>query len=125
MPMLVAIAAGGALGAVARHFVSHQIALWLGHGFPFGTMGVNVLGSFLLGILVTLLAESFSLSQEFRGFLVVGLLGGFTTFSAFSLETVLLIERNQMALAGLYVTGSVLLGVFGLFAGITLARLLT
>ncbi len=124
MPMLVAIAAGGALGAVARHFVSHQVALWLGHGFPFGTMGVNVLGSFLLGVLVTLLAESFSLSQELRGFLVVGLLGGFTTFSAFSLETVLLIERNQMALAGLYVTGSVLLGVFGLFAGIYLARVM-
>ncbi|MEE8371770.1 MAG: fluoride efflux transporter CrcB [Sphingomonadales bacterium] len=122
--MLVAIAAGGALGAVARHFVSHQVALWLGHGFPFGTMGVNVLGSFLLGVLVTLLAESFSLSQELRGFLVVGLLGGFTTFSAFSLETVLLIERNQMALAGLYVTGSVLLGVFGLFAGIYLARVM-
>ncbi|MEE8372016.1 MAG: fluoride efflux transporter CrcB [Sphingomonadales bacterium] len=122
--MLVAIAAGGALGAVARHFVSHQVALWLGHSFPFGTMGVNALGSFLLGILVTLLAESFSLSQELRGFLVVGLLGGFTTFSAFSLETVLLIERNQMALAGLYVTGSVLLGVFGLFAGIYLARVM-
>lgn len=124
MQMILSIAAGGALGAVARHFLSHRIALLAGHNFPYGTLGVNILGSFLMGMMITLFARKFNLSQEIQAFLTVGLLGGFTTFSAFSMETVLLIERHQMGQAALYVSASVLLAVGGLFAGIYLGRLM-
>lgn len=124
MQMILSIAAGGALGAVARHFLSHRVALFAGHNFPYGTMTVNILGSFLMGMMITLFARKFSLSQEVQAFLTVGLLGGFTTFSAFSMETVLLIERNEMGQAALYVAASVLLAIGGLFAGIYLGRVL-
>jgi CrcB protein len=120
--MIIAIAAGGAIGALGRHWISQAIAQWLGHGFPYGTLGVNIMGSFVLGLLVSLFAEKFALNQEVRGFIVVGLLGGFTTFSAFSLEAVLLIERGQIGLAALYVAGSATLGVAVLIAGIHFAR---
>jgi CrcB protein len=124
MQMILSIAAGGALGAVARHFLSHRVALLAGNNFPWGTMSVNILGSFLMGMMITLFARKFSLSQEAQAFLTVGLLGGFTTFSAFSMETVLLIERNELAQAALYIAASVLLAVGGLFAGIYLGRVL-
>ena len=122
MQMIFAIAAGGAIGALGRHWTSHAVAQWLGHGFPYGTLSVNVIGSFILGLMVTLFAEKLALSQEMRGFIVVGLLGGFTTFSAFSLEAVLLIERGQVGLAALYVGGSALLGIAVLFGGIHFGR---
>ena len=86
--MLLAVAFGGAVGAAGRHLVSGQIMRWAGGGFPWGTLTVNVLGSFLLGVLVEYLVLRWSATQEMRGFLVVGLLGGFTTFSAFSLDAV-------------------------------------
>ncbi len=124
MQMIVAIGLGGALGAISRHFMTRWIANMLGHSFPIGTMGVNVIGSFLMCMLITLLADKFSLSQELRGFIAVGLLGGFTTFSTFSLETALLIERNTWGLAALYIAGSVLLSVGGLFIGIWAGRAL-
>jgi CrcB protein len=124
MQMIFAIGLGGALGAISRHFMTRWIANILGSSFPYGTMSVNVIGSFLMGMLITLLADRFSMSQELRGFVVVGLLGGFTTFSAFSMETALLIERNTWGLAALYITGSVLLSVVGLFIGIWAGRTL-
>ena len=122
MQMILSIALGGALGAVARHFVAARVMGILGLGFPFGILVVNVLGSFLMGVLVTLFAEKYALSQEVRAFLTVGLLGGFTTFSAFSMETVLLIERGQTFHSMLYVGASIVLAVAGLFAGMWLTR---
>ena len=125
MRMILAIGLGGALGAVSRHFLAAWISRLTGHGFPWGIMTVNILGSFLMGLLITYLSHHFNTTPELRAFIVVGLLGGFTTFSTFSLETVLLIERGQMAEAAGYVAGSVMLAVSGLFAGIWLGRIIT
>ncbi|MBE9553922.1 MAG: fluoride efflux transporter CrcB [Proteobacteria bacterium] len=122
MKIILAIAAGGAFGAVARHFVSSQITHWLGSGFPWGILIANVAGSFAMGVLVETSALVWSPSPELRAFLTVGLLGAFTTFSTFSLEVVLLYERGQMLLAAGYVASSVVLAVGGLFAGLALVR---
>ncbi|MDE0942038.1 MAG: fluoride efflux transporter CrcB [Alphaproteobacteria bacterium] len=123
MNMLLAVACGGALGAMGRHLVSGQVMRWTGSGFPWGTLTVNVLGSFILGVLVEYLALRWSATQEMRGFLVVGVLGGFTTFSAFSLDAVLLLERGQLGAAFAYIGGNLLLSLCGLFAGLLLFRL--
>ena len=122
MNMLVAVACGGALGAMGRHLISSQIMRWAGDGFPWGTLTVNVVGSFILGLLVEYLAQRWSATQEIRGFLVVGVLGGVTTFSAFSQETALLLERGSLGPAFAYVAGSVLLSIGGMFAGLWLFR---
>jgi CrcB protein len=122
MNMLLAVACGGALGAMGRHLVSGQVMRWMGSGFPWGTLTVNVLGSFLLGVLVEYLALRWSATQEMRGFLVVGMLGGFTTFSAFSLDAVLLLERGNLAPAFAYIAGNLLLSIAGLFAGLVIFR---
>ena len=126
MQLILSIALGGAVGAVARHVLAHRIALVFGHGsvmgIPVGILSVNIIGSFLMGMLVTGLALRFQLPEEARAFLAVGVLGGFTTFSTFSLEAALLIEKSQFGAAALYVGGSVFLSIAGLFAGIWLAR---
>lgn len=124
MQMLLAIAVGGAAGALSRHFVAGAIMRALGTGFPYGTFVVNVLGSLIMGFLVTTFAHKLQVTQELRGLLAVGFLGSFTTFSTYSLETALLIERGDWTSAGLYAFGSLLLGVLGLFAGIWLGRVL-
>ena len=95
MKIILAIAAGGALGAVARHFVNNQITHWLGDGFPWGILVANVAGSFAIGVLAESMALAWSPSQELRAFMIVGGLGAFTTFSTFSLQVVLLYERGQ------------------------------
>ena len=120
--MLLAVAFGGAVGAAGRHLVSGQIMRWAGGGFPWGTLTVNVLGSFLLGVLVEYLVLRWSATQEMRGFLVVGLLGGFTTFSAFSLDAVLLLERGSLGPAFAAIAGKAVLSICGLFAGMMLFR---
>ena len=125
MKMILAIGLGGAFGALARHYMAAWISRLTGHGFPWGIMLVNILGSFLMGLLISYLSHHFNTSPELRAFIVVGLLGGFTTFSTFSLETVLLIERGQLVEAAGYVTGSVVLAVGGLFAGLWLGRIIT
>lgn len=122
MKLLLAIACGGAIGAVGRHFVAHQVALVMGAAFPFGTLLINVLGSFVMGLLVETMALTWSPSMELRGFLVVGVLGAFTTFSTFSLDAALLYERGALGQACLYILGSVSLSVLGLFFGLWLAR---
>jgi len=123
MQLLFAIAAGGAIGALARHYVAGYIAKMMGMGgFPYGTMAVNVLGSVLMGVLITAFALKFESSQETRAFLTVGLLGSFTTFSTFSLEAALLIQRGDWQGAVLYMAGSVALGLSGLFAGMWIGR---
>lgn len=122
MYVILAIAAGGAVGAVARHLVNDQITVWFGSEFPWGILVANVLGSFVMGVLVESMALVWSPSQEMRAFLQVGLLGAFTTFSTFSFQVVLLYERGQLALAGVYGVVSVVLAVGGLIAGLALVR---
>ena len=117
------VAAGGALGALGRYFVTAAAAAWLGSGFPWGTLIVNVAGSFLLGVLVVFLSAAWAPPGDARLFLVTGFLGAFTTFSAFSLDVVSAFERGASALAILYVAASVALSVLGLLAGLRLMRL--
>ena len=124
MKIILAIAAGGAFGAVARHFVNNQITQWMGDGFPWGILFANVAGSFAMGVLAESMALIWSPSQELRAFMVVGVLGAFTTFSTFSLQVALLYERGQMLLAAGYVAASVVFAVGGLFAGLALVRTL-
>ena len=119
---LLAIAFGGALGALGRYFVSIQISSWLGSNVPFGTFIVNVLGSFILGALYEAGTLVWQPSIEFRAFLTIGMLGAFTTFSTFSLDVILLMGRGAWVTAGSYAFGSLFLSVLGLIAGIMLVR---
>ncbi len=122
MKLMIAIALGGAVGAVGRHLVSRQVMHVLGTGFPWGTLAVNVLGSFALGFLVEVMALRWSIGLEARAFIITGLLGGFTTFSTFSLDIAILIERGNMYLAACYAAASVGLAFAGLFLGLYGAR---
>lgn len=123
MKTLVFVALGGAVGASCRYGVGVLAAPFGSGHFPWGTFSVNVVGSFVLGVLVAMMTFSWSPSHEMRAFIVVGVLGGFTTFSAFSLEVILLIERDRLALAAIYLLGTVALSVAGLFAGLRLTRM--
>ena len=124
LSLILAVAAGGAIGSVARYLVGIGAGKWLGTGFPWGTLAVNIVGSFLIGVLVESFALRWDAGQTTRAFLVVGLCGGFTTFSAFSLDFVVLVGRNAMGPALLYVIASVALSIVGLYAGMQLVRLL-
>ncbi|MEX2201037.1 MAG: fluoride efflux transporter CrcB [Dongiaceae bacterium] len=121
--MIAAVAAGGAVGAVARYILGAQIGHWLGTGFPWHTLAVNVIGCAIMGVLTELFSLTWSASPELRVFLTVGVLGGFTTFSAFSLDAILLMERNAWGPAFGYIAGSVLLSLGGFFVGMRLLRL--
>lgn len=122
MKMILAVALGGALGAVGRYLVAAQALRLMGPGFPWGTLTVNVAGSLAMGILVELLALRFSVAPEVRAFLVIGVLGGFTTFSAFSLDVSVLVERHDLVRAGTYIVVSVALSVGALFTGLWIVR---
>jgi CrcB protein len=122
MNMILAIAAGGAIGAVARYIAAAQIGHWLGTGFPWGILLVNIVGSFLMGILVESMTLAWSPSAELRALLVVGVLGAFTTFSTFALDIVTVLERGQIFLAALYIGASVGLAVLALLGGMGLMR---
>jgi CrcB protein len=113
---------GGGLGAALRHGVNVTSARLLGTAFPYHTMFENVSGSFVMGLLAGYFAFRGSVPQHWQLFLTTGILGGYTTFSAFSLDTALLYERSELGLAALYVLGSVALAIGGLFAGLALAR---
>lgn len=125
---LVNVAVGGAFGAVLRYQIGRSMTAWLGPAamsvFPWATLAVNALGSLLMGFLAGWLTyrSGGGGSEQLRLLLGVGLLGGFTTFSAFSLELVMLIERGQLSLAALYALLSVALGICGLFAGLAIMR---
>lgn len=120
--MIFAIAAGGAMGAVLRHFAGAASLHLFGSGFPWGTLIVNVGGSFVMGVLIAAFAHFGNPSQEVRGFLTVGLLGALTTFSTFSLDTATLWERGDILEAGGYVLISVSASIGALFAGLYLVR---
>ena len=113
---------GGGLGASLRHAVNMISARGFGTAFPWGTFLINISGSLVMGLIAGYLAFRGEASQAWRLFLLTGILGGYTTFSAFSLDTALLYERGEIGLAALYVLGSVALSIAGLFAGLALVR---
>ena len=113
---------GGGLGATLRHGVNVTSARLLGTAFPYHTMFENVSGSFVMGVLAGYFAFRGSASQHWQLFFTTGILGGYTTFSAFSLDAVLLYERGEMGLALFYVLGSVAFSIAGLFGGLALVR---
>jgi CrcB protein len=120
--MVLWVALGGALGAAARYEVNVWSARLLGSTFPWHTFIVNVLGCFAMGALVELMALRLNVSNEVRAFLTTGILGGFTTFSAFSLDFAVLVERKAHFVALGYAAGSVLLSLIAVFAGMALVR---
>jgi len=117
---------GGGLGAALRHGVNvlglRVAAAGLGASFPYATLSINILGSLLMGMLVEYAVHRSGLSLQARLFLMTGVLGGFTTFSAFSLEAVMLYQRGYWGQALMYVGGSVILGIAALIVGIALVR---
>ena len=113
---------GGGLGASLRHAVNMACARAFGTHFPFGTFIINITGSIVMGLIAGYLAFKGNAAQPWRLFVMTGILGGYTTFSAFSLDTALLYERGEIGLALLYVVGSVGLAIAGLFGGLALVR---
>ncbi len=122
MQQLLAIAGGGALGAVLRFLVSSNIYRVFGRDFPYGTLVVNVLGSFLMGLLFILIVERGILSAEWRGVIIVGFLGAFTTFSTFSIETLTLLESGELSRAALNIFLSVALCLAATWLGLVMGR---
>jgi CrcB protein len=113
---------GGGIGSTLRHTINVVSARVLGTAFPYHTFIINITGSTIMGLIAGYLAFKGEASQPWRLFLMTGVLGGYTTFSAFSLDAVLLYERGEIGLALLYVLGSVLLSIAGLVAGLALVR---
>ncbi|MGA0606855.1 fluoride efflux transporter CrcB [Phenylobacterium sp. VNQ135] len=122
MQALLLVGAGGAAGAMARYLLGVQALRWVGPSWPAGTFTANILGGFLMGLLAGVLAHRGEGGESWRLLLGVGVLGGFTTFSAYSLEVALMIERRAYGQAFAYGAGSALLSVAALFAGLMLAR---
>ncbi|WP_417550830.1 fluoride efflux transporter CrcB [Methylophaga sp.] len=122
MLQLFAIAVGGAVGALLRFAMSNGVYKLFGRDFPYGTLAVNVLGSLLIGVLFILLIEKLAVAAEWRAGLLVGVLGAFTTFSTFSLETFTLMENGAFLKAGLNVFLSVVLCLAATWLGIGLGR---
>ena len=114
------VAIGGAIGATARYLTGVVAVRVMGPGFPWGTMTVNIVGSFLMGVIVIYMAERSG--HRLSPFLVTGILGSYTTFSSFSLDALEIYERGQIGIAAIYVTASVLLSLAAIFAGLAVAR---
>jgi len=113
---------GGGLGSTLRHMVNIVCQRLLGTNFPYHTFIINITGSTIMGLIAGYLAFKGDASQHWRLFLMTGVLGGYTTFSAFSLDAAVLYERGAIGLTALYVLGSVVLSILGLFAGLALVR---
>jgi fluoride exporter len=113
---------GGGLGSSLRHLVNVVCSRFLGTSFPYHTFIINITGSTVMGLIAGYLAFKGDASQHWRLFLMTGILGGYTTFSAFSLDAALLYERGEIGLSLFYVLGSVVLSILGLFAGLALVR---
>ncbi len=118
----IAIAGGGALGAVARYALANSIYTILGRGFPYGTLAVNLIGSFFMGFLFVLLLERINVGPEIRAAIIVGFLGSFTTFSTFSMETLTLINQEAYTKAALNIVLSVVVCILFAALGVALAR---
>lgn len=121
MEKILLVGLGGAFGAMGRYLAAAWFGRLVGTGFM-GTMFVNVVGSFLMGLLAVWLMERAGAWARFAPFMITGVLGGFTTFSAFSLDALYLIERGRHAMAAAYIGGSVALSILALFAGLAVAR---
>ena len=122
MMQLISIAIGGATGALCRYGMSNGIYMLLGRGFPYGTLAVNVLGSVIMGSVYVLMIERMNVSPELRAGIIIGLLGAFTTFSTFSIETLNLLESGEATKAGLNILLSVTLCLMGCWLGMILGR---
>ncbi len=122
MTNILLAAFGGAIGSVLRYLVGVFSVRWFGPSFPWGTLAVNVVGSFIIGLMVEMIARRFNASMELRVFIVTGILGGFTTWSSFSLDTMVLFERGAIAAAAAYVIGSLVVSFAAVFAGLALGR---
>lgn len=122
MSIWLAVAAGGALGAMARHGVSQMAMKFLGPQFPWGTLTANVAGSFAMGAVIVWLARHEPQTSAMRAFLTVGLLGAFTTFSTFALDAVTLYKDRSVTVVGVYVLASVFLSIVGLISGMAFLR---
>jgi len=116
------VGAGGAIGAIGRYLLSTWVYSLSGRAFPWGTLAVNLLGSLLMGFLSVWLLERMTLSDEMRALLMVGFLGAFTTFSTFSIETLLLLEEGAVARAGVNIAVSVIFCIFAAWMGTFIAR---
>lgn len=123
MQAFLLVGAGGAIGSMARYGMSVLVGRFWTAGFPLATLLVNIVGSLLMGVLIGVLARTTpQMSSEIRLFVAVGVLGGFTTFSSFSLDTIVLIERGALAQALLYVALSVVICLAGLYLGLLITR---
>ena len=122
--VVLMVALGGALGSLVRYFMAGAVQPAWWPGFPFGIFVVNITGGLAMGLITGLAALKLNLTPEMRAFLTTGILGGYTTFSTFSLDSAMLMERGAYAQAGAYITGSVVLSIFALFAGLWLVRAL-
>ena len=122
MKALVLIAVGGAIGAVLRYGASMGVYSLLGRGFPYGTLFVNVAGSFLIGVLSVVMLERYDIAPEWRAAVLVGVLGSFTTYSTFSIETLILLEQGDVARAGANIVLSVLICLIAVWFGVSLGR---
>lgn len=120
--IITAIALGGAVGSVGRYLMAQGVTAWLGRGFPWGTLSVNILGSFVMGVLFQVFSERLPTQELWRLALMVGVLGGFTTFSSFSLESLQLLLHGEYRSALAYVATSVGLCITGTWMGLLLAR---
>ncbi len=118
MKMLLAVAVGGAIGAVARYKTIGWVSHVAGHGFPWGTLTVNVVGSFLMGALIEAAALKQFMTPELRALLAVGVLGAFTTFSSFALDVATLWERGDSGATAAYIAASTACSILALFAGL-------
>lgn len=121
MEHILSIGIGGAIGAVLRYCMGNILTKALGSSFPYGTFCINIIGCFFMGLLMTIIVDKGLLSPTWRLFLCVGLLGGFTTFSSFSYETLTLLQEGNLLFALLYAGGSVCLGILAAFLGILAA----
>ena len=122
MKALIFIAAGGALGAVLRYGASVGVYSLLGRGFPYGTLFVNVSGSLLMGVLSVIMLERFDIDPEWRAAVLVGVLGSFTTFSTFSIETLSLLEQGEVMRAMANIVLSVFVCLFAVWFGVLIGR---
>ena len=120
----LAIAFGGALGALSRYWLTVSIERFNGTGFPLGTFMVNLLGSFLIGLLYILFAEKLSVADQWRPVIITGFLGAMTTFSTFSLDALLLFQQGHYNTALFYVLSSVVICIFAAYVGMQIARIL-
>jgi CrcB protein len=122
--ILLMVAVGGALGSLARYLVAGAVQPAWWPGFPFGIFVVNITGGLAMGLITGLAALKLNLTPEMRAFLTTGILGGYTTFSTFSLDSAMLMERGAFVQAGAYVVGSVVLSILALFTGLWIMRVM-